>query len=313
MNNPFSYTSNHRSASPMGDDENSARIRARLAAGGTAAQIAEEGYRVCRLNTALRRGLDDALKEIRSPISKNDDSAFIKNRLDGGATAKEIAEEAYRICRINANLRKSANSSQGELRFKTKSHAVKADALHEMRAEYPELRKVLQRTWGLLESRKIKIPEDLSQAYSALMTMDKHDWQPRKGMKTDARLTGNAKEGFQRLKKGKGKGTEKEKISFLLHTQDGRTSSMGKPMEDQDSDDDKEMDEDNDDDDNNDVQPMDTTVSYPAATNVVAGLKRKGRPEMGPQQKKIKLDSDESTSDFWRKEDSDLEDGEIRN
>lgn len=171
------FTSKLRSTGPLRDDEDSARIRARVANGGTPAQVAEEGYRVCRLNASLRRDLDEARKELHSPLSKDNDSNRIKNRLEGGASAQEIAEKAYRVCRINAHLKKGINGARGELRLDKKEKTVKEDAL----AEMPEMRKLLQRAWGLLEQRKIKIPQDLSDAYEALMAPDHGDWQARKG------------------------------------------------------------------------------------------------------------------------------------
>jgi hypothetical protein len=297
------YTSKLRSSNPLQDDPDSARIRARVADGGTPSQVAEEGYRVWRLNASLRRDIDDARKELHSPLSGDNDSARIKNRLEGGATAQEIAEEAYRVCRINAYLKRDANEAHGELRLKKKSYAVKDDALHEMQTELPEMRKALKRTHGLLESMKITIPKDLKEAYDALMTQDHHDRQPRKGMKNDVRLTKKEieeakkkrREELQRNKSGKGKGKAKEPanetVLVLLHAQNGNTYDMGKPMEEQGSD---EEDAPSEAGDNGEARPMDTTAPEAglAPDNVVAGSKRKNNASPEPSSKKAKPSED---------------------
>ncbi|KAG9196663.1 hypothetical protein G6011_01784 [Alternaria panax] len=62
--------------------------------------------------------------------------------------------------------------------------AVQEDALKEVRDELPATRQMLKRVWGLLEQRNVKIPGDLKADYHALETRDTHDWQPKKGNKT---------------------------------------------------------------------------------------------------------------------------------
>jgi hypothetical protein len=201
LKNTISYTSKLRSSDAMSNNTDTERIRLRLASGGTAADLAEEGYRVCRMNASLRRELDEAKRELHAPLPTDNDTARIQNRLDNGDTAKEIAEEAYRVCRINAHLRKSANSMKADMREMKKKMAVKDDALSELRSEYPEVRKVLQRTWRLLENENVNVPTDLRKACDALTMLDGYDWQTRKGSRRHVRLT---KEHQAKSKKGKG-------------------------------------------------------------------------------------------------------------
>lgn len=307
----------------MSNDSDTERIRARLSSGGTAAEIAEEGYRVCRLNSALRRDLNEAKQQLLSPKSNDDDTARVKSRLDGGATAKEIAEETFRVCRINTYLKKDANSARADLRQLKKKHAITGDALEELRPEAKEMRKVLDRAWKLIESRKIKIPEDLALAYASLNAKDGHDWQARKGGKVDTRLTKQEEDEkrreFERKKSGKkdkGKAKEKPekkeepvKANFLLHTDEGRTYDMRKPLADQD-----EVEDDDDEDDSNashaepeesgdkpephtepSSEPITTKASdggVLTAENVVAGVKRKHIATPDAESKKAKIDTE---------------------
>ncbi|KAF2033812.1 hypothetical protein EK21DRAFT_31692, partial [Setomelanomma holmii] len=219
-----------RSAGPLPYDPDTERTKARVTSGGTAAQIAEEAYRVCRLNASLRRDVDAANQELHSPTSHDNDSARIKNRLDTGASGAQIAEEAYRVCRINAYIKKNADAAQADLRLLKKKNAITEDALKELRPEAQETRKVLERVWKLLESRKIKIPEDLAAAYAALNEKDGHDWQDEKRREFRRKKSGAKDE-------GKTKEVEK-KAGLLLHTHEGRTYDMRMPLAEQD-----EMDE----------------------------------------------------------------------
>jgi hypothetical protein len=257
--------------------------------------MAEKGYRACHLNVALRRDLDAAYRELRAPMSHDDDTARTRNRLDDGATAKEMAEESYRVCRINAYLRKDENGAQGELRLSKKNQAVMQDALQEMRGELPEMRKVLERTWGLLKSRKVKIPEDLRMAYSALMERIQYDWQPRKSIKEDVHLTKKIKaQGNKGAEGGDSKGGGKEtdgKLTFLLHTHQGKTYDLRQPMEDQESE--------NDDEDNAASCAAEATEadSYLSST-ITADTKRKRKEVADVSSKRIK--SNPAVSDFWK-------------
>jgi hypothetical protein len=200
LKNTISHTSKLRSSDPMRNDTDTERICLRLACGDSAADLAEEGYRVCRMNAHLRRSLDEAKRELHAPLPTDNDSARIQERLDNGGTANDIAEEAYCVCRINAHLRKSANSVQADVRGMKQKMAVKDDALSEMRSEYPEMRRVLLRTWKLLESENVKVPDDLRRAYDTLTTLNGHDWQAHKGRRRGVRLR---KEGQAKAKKDK--------------------------------------------------------------------------------------------------------------
>ncbi|KAF1914925.1 hypothetical protein BDU57DRAFT_579531 [Ampelomyces quisqualis] len=250
-----------RSADPLPEDTDTARIQVLLKSGGTAADIAEEGYRVCRLNAALRRNLERANSELLSPLSDDNDAARISNRVNDGARMEDIAEEAYRVCRINHHLRKKANKTQTELREAKQKIAIKDDVLSEIRPEHREMRTMLQRAWGLLQNKNVRIPEDMTKAYASIMSPDLHDWQLRKHSKkatingkqdkNESQTTANCKskgkevaKGTKQQKKKHGdKGKEEkdekqgrpEKVNFLLHTQNGKTYNLAVPLGDQDS------------------------------------------------------------------------------
>jgi hypothetical protein len=132
------------------------------------------------------------------PMSDDNDTKRIQALLAEGGSAlahrkdlvEEINKEAYRVRLLNALLKKSADQAEAKLREAKAQIAVKDDALSEMRAEYPAMRKLLGRTWGFLKSKQINIPRDLRMAYNALMVPDWHDWQGRNGLRTDSRVSG---------------------------------------------------------------------------------------------------------------------------
>jgi hypothetical protein len=264
LKNSIAYTSKLRSSGPMRNDTDTERIRLRLVSGGSAADLAEEGYRLCHMNAKLRGELAEAKRDVHAPLPTDNDTARIQARLDDGGTAKEIAEEAYRVCRVNAHLRKTASSVQADMREMRKKMAVKEDALSEMRSDYPEMHEVLQRIWGFLKNQNVKVPHDLRKAYEALMMPDGHDWQRYRSGKRDVRLTkeqadarknkdkaeaqkkkeqtkGQGKDKAKGQAKGKGKAKEDEKKSepektpFRLHMHNGKTYDLAKPLADQDS------------------------------------------------------------------------------
>jgi hypothetical protein len=264
LKNSIAYTSKLRSSGPMRNDTDTERIRLRLVSGGSAADLAEEGYRLCHMNAKLRGELAEAKRDVHAPLPTDNDTARIQARLDDGGTAKEIAEEAYRVCRVNAHLRKTASSVQADMREMRKKMAVKEDALSEMRSDYPEMHEVLQRIWGFLKNQNVKVPHDLRKAYEARMMPGGHDWQRYRSGKRDVRLTkeqadarknkdkaeaqkkkeqtkGQGKDKAKGQAKGKGKAKEDEKKSepektpFRLHMHNGKTYDLAKPLADQDS------------------------------------------------------------------------------
>ena len=152
-----------------------------------------------------------------SPTPSDNASTRIKAHLDAGASAAELAKEAYHICRINTSLRKDLRYAHNELRQAQKAkkkQAVQEDALSEMREELAETRKLLGRTWGLLEGRRAHVPEELRMAYHALRKRDKHDWQARKGAKIDGRL------GREKGKRRRGGSARRRMYYFLLGGRD---------------------------------------------------------------------------------------------
>ncbi|KAH7401808.1 hypothetical protein DE146DRAFT_780020 [Phaeosphaeria sp. MPI-PUGE-AT-0046c] len=223
------YPSKFHSTTAVPSDPETARIVACLESGGIAADLAEERYRICRLNASLRRELEEAKRALCSPQLTDIDVARINNRIDDGASVKEVAEEAYRVCRINAHLRTANKEVQETLWEAKKKLAVKDDALSEMRAESPELRHLLQRAMSMMKEM-VNIPADFRTAYSAIMLQDMHDWQPRLGTKKYYRTSAQ--------KKGKGKAKEKkakpEKTKNLRRMDHGKTYDLSKSIANQD-------------------------------------------------------------------------------
>jgi hypothetical protein len=138
INKSLPYTSKLRSATPMDNNANTARITARLNNYSTPKGIAVEGYRVCRLNLQLCRDLSEAQRKLQSGLMasvravKNDggsapDVAAIKKRLDSGGSAAEIAAEAYRFCQVNDGPRRQLENMDGQ----KMEFAVMEDALKE--------------------------------------------------------------------------------------------------------------------------------------------------------------------------------------
>lgn len=140
---------------------------------------------------ALKKGAENPESsypsKLRSavPTAKDNDTARIKACVDARAPISEIVDEAYRLCRINGHIRRDLRKIKDDLQlaeeFK-KRQAVREDALEEMREELLKTQKLLERTWGYLEHRNIKVPTDMKAAYKALKMRDFHDWQPQKRM-----------------------------------------------------------------------------------------------------------------------------------
>lgn len=161
--------------------------------------------------------------------------------------------------RIKDYLRKKADKTQAELREAKQKIAVKDDALSEMRPKYREMRTMLQRAWGLLQNKNVRVPEDMVNAYASIISPDLNVWQTRKTSKKGAAAGKQDKNESQTKAKGKGKEASKdtraqkkkdgdkgkkkegekkskpEKIKFLLHTQNGKTYDLAFPLSDQDS------------------------------------------------------------------------------
>ncbi|EAT88680.1 hypothetical protein HBH56_065010 [Parastagonospora nodorum] len=213
-----------RSADPLSNDPDTTRIQARLASGGTAASLAEEAYRLCRINASLRRELA-AAKAV--PFTTDNEAARIKARLDDNPTPREMAEEAYRMCRLNAHAKKDKDRVQAELREAKKQMAVKDDALSEMREEYPEMRRILVRAFGLLKARNVDVPEDLSEAYRAVMDAERH-------VKKNT-VRRNAPKAREVVVVKEVRKEEDRKTPFLLHMQNGKVYDLEKPLAEQDS------------------------------------------------------------------------------
>lgn len=201
------------------------------------------------LNKRAENSKSTYASKLRSaaPTARDNDTERIKACVDARAPTPEIVEEAYRLCHINGYLRKDLRNAKDDLRladeFK-KRQAVREDALEEMREDLLKTQRMLERTWGYMEHRNVKVPADMKAAYNALKTRDLHDWQPQMGMKK------NRKQPLQEMKssdassKQKQKATKKKKkasehqTTFLLHTDEGTTRNLRDPVIDSYTDDD---------------------------------------------------------------------------
>lgn len=170
----------------------------------------------------------------------------IRNRLQGGAYAAEVASEGYRVCRINAFLQRDLQQARDEIRknrIDRQRQAVQEDALRELRDELPATRQMLERLWVLLEQRKVKIPDDVKADYQALKPRDSYDWQPRQGAKTvkSAVAKGQRTETSKTKTERKAERLRVDKLherlegkakqtTFLLHTPDGEMYDARKPI-----------------------------------------------------------------------------------
>jgi hypothetical protein len=291
INKSLPYTSKLRSATPIDNDIDTQRIRARLNNYGTPKEIAEEGFRVCRLNAALRRDLDEAQRKLQSGImssahadtaslkNKCDsggataDVAAIKNKLDSGGSAADLAAEAYRVSQVNDELRKQLKAIDDQ----KKEFAVMDDTLKEMRSELPQMRSVLERTWELSEKAPgVQVPKDLKVEYKKLMTPDKHDWQPKLG----AKVWGATPGGFTPAQKAKMKMQARaEKKEDVRMSDDGEANASETERGD----------------DTAARDAMEIDVCRLTAKNIVAGSKRKHSPPppIAPKKPKVEMTPEE--------------------
>jgi hypothetical protein len=122
-----------------------------------------------QLNASPPHGLDNEKGKRVAPLSSDESAAHSKDLV------KDITKEANRVCLQNSRLKKTLNQAEADLRQAKIQLAVKEDALDEMRTEYPVMRKLLERTWGILNSERTytPIPSDMSTAYDALMAPEK--------------------------------------------------------------------------------------------------------------------------------------------
>ncbi|KAF1836808.1 hypothetical protein BDW02DRAFT_596142 [Decorospora gaudefroyi] len=81
-------------------DNDTCRIEARIEGGATTVEIASEAYRICRINSYLRRELQNAHSELRSTKKQNAvrEDALNKMRRELTAT-RALLEQAWRLLR----------------------------------------------------------------------------------------------------------------------------------------------------------------------------------------------------------------------
>ncbi|CAA9962400.1 hypothetical protein PTMSG1_05775 [Pyrenophora teres f. maculata] len=178
------------------------------------------------------------------PKLKDNDTGRIKNRLECGATTAEIATEAYRVCHINALLRRDLHQAHKTIRSNreaAKKQVVQEDALNEMREELLPTRKLVDRFWNLLGQRKVKVPEDLRASYFALKSMSPDDLEPKKAAKAAKKAAEKLKAAVKPLNKAQQRAARKKERErkereangttlFLLHDLDGETYDARKPI-----------------------------------------------------------------------------------
>ncbi|KAG9386498.1 hypothetical protein PtrSN002B_000302 [Pyrenophora tritici-repentis] len=167
------------------------------------------------------------------PELKDNDTGRIKNRL----------ECAYRVCHINALLRRDLHKAYETIRSNreaAKKQVVQEDALNEMRQELFPTRKLVDRFWNLLGQRKVKVPEDLRASYIALKSMSLDNLGPKKAAKAAKKAAGKLKAAAKPLNKAQRRTEKKERerkereanstTLFLLHDLDGETYDVRKPI-----------------------------------------------------------------------------------
>ncbi|KAF2854497.1 hypothetical protein T440DRAFT_441532 [Plenodomus tracheiphilus IPT5] len=257
--------------------------------------------------------------------SDNKETVRIRACLASDPSISEVAEEAYRLCRVNSYLRKDRKQAQEELRRESASfrskQAVLDDAIAELREEYPKTRILLDQAWGLLEKRNVRIPSDMKMAYHVLKEPNLHGWQARKGFKRSQ--TKKAETEILTEKQ------ETKPMRFLLHTHEGKTLNLRDPTANDDSDiDSKTGGSDSELDNHVPSEPsradpgntlnVNQATTHPlaqsdvasagsahgdasdhinlSANNVVAGQKRQSQEEESHAQKKPRLDDEETGS-----------------
>ncbi|CAN9242665.1 unnamed protein product [Alternaria alternata] len=241
----------------MDNDPDTQRILARLVNYGTTQEIAEEGFRVCRVNADLRAKLDKVKKVAATTAAVIATDAITAAALTTAAIAHSSAVSASMaastsptagtipILKRNTAVPTSTIPTippQGQPRaikaLKNKI-AVMEDALAEMRNEAPKMRECMAWMWDIIGKECMNhIPKQLKDMYHETMVVDLVDWQPN-----------------GRVKGGKGK--------------DDLKNTKGKE----------------------EVKVKKERAS--AADNVVAGVKRRGISPLGKDAKKIKFEQRE--------------------
>ncbi|CAN9471992.1 unnamed protein product [Alternaria alternata] len=237
INVSLPYTRKLRSSATMDNNPDTQRIRARLVNCGTPQEIAEEGFRVCRVNANLRAELDK-VKKAATLVHSSAVSASM-------AASTSPTAGIIRILKRHTAVPTStilAVPPQGQPRaikaLKNKI-AVMEDALAEMGNEAPKMRECMAWMWDIIGKECMNhIPKQLKDMYHETMVVDLVDWQPN-----------------GRVKGGKGK--------------DDLKNTKGKE----------------------EVKVKKERAS--AADNVVAGVKRRGVSPLGKDAKKIKFEQRE--------------------
>ncbi|KAJ8109807.1 hypothetical protein OPT61_g7189 [Boeremia exigua] len=136
-----------------------------------------------------------------------------------------MSSEEDRMRHENAALRADLKTVRANLHASKQKQAVMEDALSELRQEFPATRNLLRAIWGFLDTRKIKIPEDLTNEYLALRHGDPLDVRPVfKGVGGDSGPITNGRK--QLRESGSGTREQNKGRSFARN-------NVGRPMEGQ--------------------------------------------------------------------------------
>jgi len=219
------------------------------------------------------------------PLPDDNDTKRITAHLNTSASALNIGQEAYRLCRINALLRADLKKVRAELRSSKQKQAVMEDALEEMRAELPPTQDLLDRLWKVVPKKKIS--PYLKAQYTALRDGDSFDFQPEyrqpkaKDTRDGLRSSREQRQGGKHTP-ATGEGT----TTFLVHMHDGEAYDMK---------DNNPIGGNNEEDDNDDniapsinVQPREAAAS----TDIVTARKRRAVEQDGNITKKVKSGND---------------------
>ncbi|CAN9263074.1 hypothetical protein AA0118_g12339 [Alternaria tenuissima] len=262
INVSLPYPRKLRSSATIDNDPDTQRILARLVNYGTPQEVAEEGFRVCRVNANLRAKLDKVKKVAATTAAVIAVDTITAAAITATATATAaIAHSSAVSASMAASTSFTAGTipilkrntavptstipnipPQGQpraIRALKSKIAVMEDALAEMRNEAPKMRKCMAWMWDIIGKECMNhIPKQLKDMYHETMVVDLVDWQPN-----------------GRVKGGKGK--------------DDLKNTKGKE----------------------EVKVKKERAS--AADNVLAGVKRRGVSPLGKDAKKIKFEQRE--------------------
>jgi hypothetical protein len=140
---------------------------------GTPKEIAEEGYRICRINAELREEVE-RLKKNAVPTHSSAASASTSSATTTTTTTTPGIS-------TDGTTTTATATNKATMRALKNRVAVMEDALAEMRSEAPKLREVTAWMWDIIgEYRGVYVPRQLRDLYHETMIVDAEDWQAKK-------------------------------------------------------------------------------------------------------------------------------------